>query len=423
MSTDRPPANTYEASLRTVLAHAAPLPAETVPLPAAAGRVLAEAVHAGADDPPAPKSAMDGFALRSADTQAATPGQPITLAWSEVVGAGHTATAAVAPGTAIRLMTGALLPEGADAVVKQEDTTPAGERAFTLTTPLAPGENVIPRGAALRAGTALLQAGERIGPQGLGLLAGQGLAAVRVLRRPRVGLLALGDELVEPGRLLAPGQLHVSNLYALEAQAAAYGAEPLRLGIVGDDREAIAGRLAACLPGGGTPCDVLITLGGSHHGDFDHAAAVLAQLGATLHFRRTLINFGGSTLFATRPAPDGQPTLCFGLPGTPAASWMAFELLVRPALLALQGRPVERAYLQARLTAPVNARPGRTHFVPVRLTFPADGPPEATPLTRGTPFALPPSLMANGLLRLDDGAPGFRAGDLAPVAWLEAGPA
>jgi len=398
----------YAEALERVLAHCAALPEEAVAFDAAAGRVLARDLAAGADEPPAAKSAMDGFALRAADTRAASPAAPAKFTFADVLGAGHVHAAPVPPGGAVRIMTGALLPPGADAVAKQEDTQPLGAGRFAVAAPLAPEENVVPRGAILRAGQALLRAGQPISPQGLGLLAGQGLAHTPVHRRPRVGLLSLGDELVEPGRPLAPGQLYVSNLYTLEALCRRYGAEPRRLGIVGDDPQRIEallrGALPGAAPGGGTaveaaaseaaPCDVVVTLGGSHQGDFDFADDVLARLGAQLHFRRTRINMGGSTLFATLGA-----TLCFGLPGTPMASWLAFELLVRPALWKLAGRArLERPRQQARLAQDFQARPDRTHFIPARLDFAPAGAPRVTPLAQGNPMALPASVLANALI-------------------------
>jgi len=405
------PSLAYAEALQTVLAHCAPLPAETVPFDGAVGRVLADALHAAADEPPAPRSAMDGFALRGAETQGAAAGQPVAFTYREVVGAGHVRTEPVPPGEAVRIMTGALLPPGVDAVAKQEDTQPQGDGRFAVTAPLRPGENVIAPGAIQRAGSLLLGAGSVVSPQGLALLAGQGRAACAVRRRPTVGLLALGDELVEPGRPLGPGQLYVSNLYGLEALCARYGAAPRRLGLCADDPQRIEAVLRDALGDASGPrCDVVLTLGGSHEGDFDFADAVLARLGARLHFRRTRINMGGSTLFATRPG-----TLFFGLPGTPMASWLAFEVLVRPALWKLAGRAVlERPRLRARLTQPLQARGERTHFIPAWLRLAGEQEAAVQPLLRGSPLALPASVLADGLIHLPPEVRALEAGD--PVA-------
>jgi molybdenum cofactor synthesis domain-containing protein len=406
----------YAEALEVVLSRCAALPVESVPFDAAAGRVLAEDARAAADEPPAPKSAMDGFALRAADTRGASPASPAAFRAAAVVGAGHVRAEAVPPGGAVRIMTGAWLPPGADAVAKQEDTQALADGRFALHAPLRPGENVIAQGAILAAGQLLLGAGRPVTPQALGLLAGQGRAAWPVFRRPRVGLLALGDELVEPGRPLGPGQLYVSNLYALEAACARYGAEPLRLGIAGDDPARIEALVRGALgegPGAGARCDVVLTLGGSHQGDFDYADDVLARVGARLHFRRTLINMGGSTLFATR-----ERTLCFGLPGTPMASWLAFEVLVRPALWKLAGRAdTERPRLPLPLAEALEARPGRTHFIPARVETGPQGA-RVVPLARGTPLALPPSVLANALIHWPPEAEALPAGAVLPVELL-----
>jgi molybdopterin molybdotransferase len=427
------PSLSYEEALAAVLARARPLGSETVPLAQAPGRVLAQDAVAGRDDPPAPKSAMDGFALRAADSAAACGEAPVTLAYGEVVGAGALARGRVAPGGAVRIMTGALLPEGADAVVKQEDTQAAGPGRFRVTRPLAGGENVVPRGARSAAGERLLAAGQVIGPQAVGVLAGLGLASVAVFRRPRVALLALGNELVDVGRPLAPGQIHVSNLYALEALAARHGAEIRRLGILGDDPAPIVERLAPCLErAGADACDVIVTLGGSHQGDFDPVRAVLEQLGATPLFNRTRINLGGSTRFASQGA-----VLCFGLPGTPGAAWGAYELLVRPALWRLAGRArLEHPLLPARLTHDLRWRAGppgvsRRHFAPVRLDFGPDSglhsgqysgagvdPPLAHPIKGRHSFETPAAPLPDGLALCPPEGDFIAAGETVAVMWL-----
>ena len=411
-------ANSFQASLETVLAHSRPLAAEDISFHQALGRVLAEDVAAATDDPPAPKSAMDGFALRAADTRRAGAQAPATFKFSEVVGAGHLARGKAGKGRAVRLMTGALLPSGADAVVKQEDTRPAGEGAFSLIQPLEPGENVIPAGARLKKGETPLRAGEVIGPQALGMLASLNRTRLSVVRRPRVALLALGDELVELGQALGPGQLHVSHLYALEAKVGKYGGEPRRLGIAVDDPELILRllepRVADSGPENPLACEMVLTLGGSHGGDFDFAHHVLQALGAEVHFRRTRLSLGGSTLFATL-----GPRLLFGLPGTPVPSLGAFELLVRPALWRLAGRSeLEHPRLQARLTAPVSAWPQATCFCPGWLSFDAAGQASVTPLRDRGQAGPRNGTLANALIEVPEGAAGLKLGEMAAVQWL-----
>jgi molybdopterin molybdotransferase len=414
----------YAEARDLAVAAARPLAAERVSLLAALGRVLAEDVMAERDDPAGPKSAMDGFALAAAQTQGAAPGAPAALAFRETVGAGHLARGRVEAGQAVRVMTGALLPPGADAVVKQEDTRPAGAGRFTVERPLAPGENVIPPGARMAAGARLLAAGTVVDDQALGVLAGLGRAAVAVHRRPRVALLALGDELVEPGQSLAPGQIYVSNLYALEALAARYGADTLRLGIARDDPAHIEALLRPCIKAApdAEGCDLILTLGGSHKGDFDFAQAVQERLGARVLFSRVRINQGPST----RCAQAGT-ALLFGLPGTPGVSWCAFELLVRPALWGLAGRAqLEHPRLRARLTRALAfrtashkaGRPGWDHFHPGRLRLDDDGSPEVAPVLGPHPGELPAAIQADCLIQAPTGVTALAEGDWVRVLWL-----
>ena len=423
--------NSFDQSLNAVISHSHAIVSESVSYRQAVGRVLEGDIAATVDDPPAPKSRMDGFALRSQDTRGASRDKPVTLKFSEVVGAGHTARSRVTKGRAVRVMTGALLPKGADAVVKQEDTETAGDSApgsasdtvFTVRQSLAAGDNVLAAGSRMQKGATLLHAGAVVGPVEVGLLAGLGRVRVAVRRQPRVALLALGDELVEPGLPLGPGQLYVSNLHAIEAKVARYGGRPRNLGIAGDDPDLIVRLLRPRLlteeNGADNPLasEMIITLGGSHGGDFDYAHRVLEALGATVHFRRTRLSLGGSVLFATLGG-----TLLFGLPGTPVPSLGAFELLVRPALWKIAGRTqLNHPTVQARLKAPVTALEGRRNFVPAWLEFfPAD-PPTVTPLRNHGRAKLPrDATLANGLIEVPDGIQRIGAGEMVSVQWLGA---
>ncbi len=420
-----PAANSYEQSLALVLQHARPLPVEEVPFAQALGRVLAEPLVSDRDEPPGPKSAMDGYALRAQDTLPAAPGRPVALAFTEVVGAGHLAQGQVGAGGAVRIMTGALLPQGADAVVKLEDTLAQGPGRFALERPLQPGENVVPAGARMASGEPLLPAGEVLDPLALGLLAGMGRTHVRVRQRPRVALLALGDELVELGGQPRPGQILVTNLYVLQALVERYGGTALSLGVARDDPAHIRQRLHPVLEAdaaGATPCHMLLTLGGSHKGDFDFVHSVLEQSGAQLHFSRTRLSAGPSTLFATQGA-----LLWFGLPGSPGASWSAFEVLVRPALWRLAGRArLEHPTLWARLAAVpprsvLPLRPGRANFIPCRLRSAPGAPPEAVPLVGRHPQEEQAALRPDGLIRVLEGQPLPAPGDWVAVDWLGGG--
>jgi molybdopterin molybdotransferase len=421
----------FDAALRRVLDAAAAGPAETVEFSAAAGRVLAEPLVADRDDPPAPKSAMDGYAVRAADTASAAPERPLRFRTYGVIAAGHVPGAAQpsesgagagaqAGFPAARIMTGALLPAGADAVVRQEHTERAGADGFVLRRPLRAGDDVIPAGARMARGEVLLETGAALGPQALGILAAAHRASVRVRRRPRIALLAIGDELVLPGEPLAPGKFPVTNLHVLAERAGRLGAAVNNLGIAPDDPERIFRALTACLAppsapaDGSIPCDMVLTLGGTQRGDFDFVHAVLERAGALLHFDRIRMTPAGSTLFATR----GQ-SLLFGLPGSPGAAWVAFETLVRPALAKLAGRPeAGPPRIRARLEGTLASTAARVGFVPCRLDF-AGPEPVARPIVGRHAHETPASQRADGLIRRDENAAAAGPGAWVSVAWID----
>jgi molybdopterin molybdotransferase len=368
--------------------------------------------------------------VRSADTSSATLSNPVRVAFGVVIAAGQvpkgglsSAAAVVRTGTEVlpsaRIMTGALLPDGADAVIKQEDTERTGDTEFLVRNPVAADENVVPRGARMERGEVLLDAGEVLGPQALGILAAAHQVSTPVFRRPAVAVLALGDELVEPHQSLGPGSIPVTNLYVIAELVRRYGGSVINLGIAPDDPDRILKVLApysdpsAAKATGTNVCDLIITLGGSHKGDFDFVHSVLDRLGAHLQFDRIAMAPGASTLFATR-----DTTMFLGLPGTPAASWVACEALVRPVLMRLAGRSTWTApHVRARLSGDVARGRAQTFFIPCRLTF-RDHELHAHPIRGRHAREAPASLRADGLLRLDDRSPGHSAGEWATVQWV-----
>lgn len=414
--------NTYQKSLEMILSHSQPLAREEVSFHQALGRVLAEDVLAKTNDPPAAKSAMDGFCLRASDTQNASADQPIIFPFSGALGAGHLPAEKLNQGSALRIMTGALLPEGADAVVKQEDTRLVGDQTIALETPLTPGENVIAQGRHMKLGEGMLFSGEWISPQVLGILAKLGKSHLQVHRQPRIALLAIGDELVAVDQPLKLGQLHVSNLYSMAASILQYGGIPQRLGVAKDDPNQIENLLRPYIPdlepsGHSLPADIIITLGGSSRGDFDFAHTVFERLSATIHFRRTNLNLGPSTIFATL-----GNTLFFGLPGTPVPSWGAFELLLRPALLKMAGQAHWfHPLLQAHLTAKITARAGQSFFVPGWLAFETEGLPRVTPLRTQNIGTQPSALLANALIEVPENQTEVEEGVSVSVKWIGSG--
>jgi molybdopterin molybdotransferase len=408
-------ANHYHQSLEIILHHARQLEAEIVPFHDSPGRTLAETLIAERDDPQAPKSAMDGFAVRGTDTGSASAGSPLTLPVRGTLGAGRTAQATWEPGAAVRIMTGALLPPGADAVVKLEEVHRSDDGSVTLARAVEAGTNVVARGARLRAGDVVLEAGAWVTPQVHGLLASLGHSDVQVIRRPRVAVLAVGDELVEVEQVPAPGQIHVSNLYTLSGLVERYGGVAVPLGVVRDDPDAIMKRLRGALDGasGALGCDVVITLGGSRRGDFDFAYDTFAGVGAHIHFRDTRLNPGCSTVFASAGA-----ALLFGLPGTPVPSWGAFHVLVRPALERLCGRGASHPILRARLTEPVSVRGDWTHFLPAWLAFDDTGAARVSVLRERGQGPVPGRMLANALICLPVGTSSVAAGEPVAVQWL-----
>ena len=332
-------------ALSLVRAACRALPAETVPLAEAAGRILAAGVVARRDQPVADISMMDGYALRAAEAHAAL------LVVGEVAAGDAPWSRALAVGEAARIFTGAPLPPGADCVVMQERCVRDGDRLRTDEA-AREGQHVRRRADELRQGAEALPAGASLGPAELSLVAACGLSEVSVHRRPRIALLATGDELVPLGSDPGPGKLVETNSLALAALAREAGAEPLLLGIEGDD----AGRIAARLRG--ADADLLVTTGGASVGDHDHAQEALELLGGQLVFHRVAIRPGKPILFGSSGA-----RLLFGLPGNPAAATLCFELFVRLALRMLAGDPrPERPEVRAVLRGSIARVRGQTFF-------------------------------------------------------------
>ncbi len=325
-----------DAALALVLAHAAPQPAESIPLADALGLVLAKDVVAGEALPPFPASVVDGFALRVADGHT-----PRRLAGEQM--AGVFAHVAVTPGTAVRITTGAPIPMGADAVVKVEHADEAGDQ-ITLhpAARLAVGTNIRAIGSDITPGLLVLAAGTILGPAELGVLASLGHTHAPVRRRPVVGVFSTGDELVEPGQPLGPGQIRDSNRTTLLAAVATAGGQPLDLGIVRDRPGELEQRLAHAL----ALADLLVTSGGVSMGELDLLKPLLERWGE-VHFGRVAMKPGKPFTCASLPAraPNGEldpglpPRLVFALPGNPVSALVTFQLFVIPAIRRHLGMP------------------------------------------------------------------------------------
>ena len=309
----------FDEALRLVLERVEPLPAAPVAVDEAAGRVLAAPAVAAVDLPPFPSSAMDGFALRAADT-------PGTLPIVARVAAGRPAPRPLEAGEAMAIATGGVVPPGADAVVPIERVSQT-DNTVTIPDPAETGSNVRPRGGDVRVGDVVLEAGTRLGAVHLGALAAAGIAHPVCSRRPRVAVLTTGTELRAPGEPLAPGEIYESNGAILAAQLATTGAEVERLAPVADDEQAHRDAIAR-----GLEADVLVTTGGVSVGPHDLVREVETELGVEEVFWRVAVKPGKPVSFGVR----GR-TLVFGLPGNPVSTLVTFELFVRPAVLALQG--------------------------------------------------------------------------------------
>ena len=325
------------------------LPAETRPIDEALGLVLAEQVIASGDVPSCANSAMDGFAV-----QAGEAGRTLTVIGESR--AGQPADVAVGAGEAIRISTGAVMPEGADAVAPIELADDQGE-SVRLLEEFESGRNVRLAGEDLRAGDAVLAPGRVLGPAGLGIAVAAGRAELQCVRRARVAVVATGEELREPGAELAPGELHNSNLTTLQALVRAGGGEVVLASHVGDDADATARCLAAALE----QADVVVCSGGVSVGPHDHVKGALTELGVEQHFWRVALRPGRPTWFGSHGAK-----LVFGLPGNPVSAMVTFLLFVAPALRAIEGRP-QQPTTSVKLGEPIARHSGRDECVRVRL--------------------------------------------------------
>lgn len=390
-----------------VLQHAKQLNIEQVGLETALGRVLAEEIRANRDQPPFDVSAMDGFAVRSADLANA----PVSLKVIEDIKAGDRPSQTLKAGECSRIMTGAPVPSGADAVIRVEESQALADGRVQFNRPVKVGNDIRRLGESMRNGELVLRAGTEITPGVVGVLATVKAAQVAVYRRPRVAILSTGDELEGLDEPFDPHKIPNSNSYALMAQCQALGIEPVLLGIARDDADQLAGFLQR-----GLEFDVLLVSGGSSVGVHDHVRPTLEKLGVSLHFWRVDMRPGHPVAFGTT-ASQG---LVFGLPGNPVSSMVCFEQFVLPALRQMLGHPrLFRRTVVARLGHPVKMRPGRTEFIRVLLTRDAAGGYVANSTGTQSSGALLSMALADGLLVVPSTSSGLKAGDLATVQLLD----
>ncbi len=400
-----------EEAREAVLARFHPLPAETIPLAAALGRVLAEDAIAAEDSPPFANSAMDGYAVRAADTTGASDTAPRQLSLAGEVPAGSVYSGTLEPGSAIRILTGAPVPAGADAVIQQE-LTQAGEDAVEVHAAVTPGTNVRSAGGDVRRGSLLVSRGAEIGPAEIALLAALGVDPVRVTRRPRVAILATGDELAAPGAPLRPGQIRDSNSPYLAAAVARAGAEAWPLGIARDNADDLRARLRDA-----ATADLVLTSGGVSVGTYDLVKQVLAEQG-TIDFWRVRMRPGKPLAFG----PLGQ-TYLLGLPGNPVSTAVTFELFGRPAIRRMLGcAQIDRPLVEVTLAGEPIPRGDRRHYVRARLAV-RDGQLVAAPTGPQGSHIITSLLGANALLVIHEGDGQVELGARVPALLLtDAGP-
>jgi molybdopterin molybdotransferase len=386
-------------ALAEVLARVRPLEPGTETLsPAVLGRVLAADALADADSPPFAKSLRDGYAVRAADC--ATP--QAALAVVAEIAAGAVPTKPINPGECARIFTGAPMPEGADAVVMQEDTQPLdGDRVRITDANVKPARWVFARGAEMRAGEVVLPAGTVINPAALGVLASLGMVQASLFDEPRVSVVATGNELVEAGRRLQPGQIRNTNGPMLAAQVARAGGRVENLGIAPDTPD----DLRALIEDEIDFADILLLAGGVSVGKFDLVPGILEELGVTIHFRQVRMKPGKPLLFGTK----GR-TLVFGLPGNPVSAFVCFELFVRPALAAIAGHadPGPRTTMLP-IAEPLAVSNDRPTYHPAKLELGESGfavrplPWQGAPDLRGLQPADALLVLPPGETRLDRG--------------------
>jgi molybdopterin molybdotransferase len=340
---------------RLVLERAKRLDAERVPIERAAGRVLSEPAVAAVDLPPFPSSAMDGFAVRAADTAAA----PVTLPLVARIAAGAPAPRPLSPGEAMAIATGGAVPDGADSVVQVELVAETSEGVL-LRQPVDAGANVRPRGGDTRAGDAVLEPGVRLGPAQVAALAAAGVSEVQCTKRPRVGILVTGSELRQPGEQLDAGQIYESNGLLLATALQFAGAVPAQLGVVADDAEEHERAMERALLG----FDMLVTSGGASVGPHDLVRETQARLKVEEVFWGVAVKPGKPVAFGVR-----RDHLVFNLPGNPVSVLVTFELFVRPAVNALLGVPDPLpVYERGVLGSPIRRNPQRDEFLRARTS-------------------------------------------------------
>ncbi len=397
---------TLDEAQDIVLSTVSALPAEPAGLVDALGRVLAASVTAQVPLPPFDNSAMDGYAVIAEDTRGATPGSPRLLQVIDDIAAGAVPGRTVARGAAARIMTGAMMPPGADAVVIVEHTRPDAPGQVEVFVPVKPGDNVRPAGEDIERGQVALSPGQVMGPGELALAAALGHVTVSVVRRPRVAVITTGSELVQPGQQLRTGTIYNSNQTLLACRVLAAGAAVGQLLHVEDDEQAVEDALGRC-----AEADMILTTGGVSVGEYDFVKAALERLGE-MKFWRVLIKPGKPVAFGR---VSGRPL--FGLPGNPVSAMVTFELLVAPALRKTLGRTqCLPPTVQATLASDISHRPGRREYRQA-VTRSEGGGYVTDPSSKRGSAMLTSTVGANSLVVIPEESEGLKANEQVAVIY------
>jgi len=414
-----------EEALEKVLSYVEVLEPELKPILDCLGQVLAEDVYSTIDIPPLDNSAMDGYALRAKDTRGASESSPRYVVVVGEIAAGSMPTKEVRPGTAIRIMTGAPLPEGADAVVRFEDTDEVNRKSsgadlsqIGILCQVKKGLNVRGRGEDIAKGDLILKKGKVLRPQEIGVLASLGRSTVLVIRRPVVAVLATGDELIGIDQPLAPGKIHDSNNYAIAAEVSRYGGIPKILGIGRDSVQSLTEKINE-----GLDADMLITSGGVSKGDYDIVKDVLAEHGE-VGFRTVCMKPGKPLAFGVIRKTEGgreKKVPHLGLPGNPVSSMVTFEQFARPAILKMMGKKIlAKPAIRAIIEDDVVNTDGRRLFARVSVTR-RGGQYHASVTGPQGSGILTSMAKANGLAVIPENSKGVKAGDMVEVQMLDWG--
>ena len=396
-----------EEAQKIILAEIRRIGTERVPLGQSLGRTLAEEIISPLDHPPWDTSAMDGYAVRWADTAGADRTAPRTLKIIEEIPAGILPQKTVQPGEAAKIMTGAPLPQGADAVVKVEETERSGDQVRIFAA-AEEGDFIRKKGEAIRSGDLILKKGIRIRPADIAMMASIGKSVVPVYQQPRVAILSTGDELADLDEPRGPNKILNSNGYGVAAQVIEAGGVPIVLGIAKDTRADLSAKLRQ-----GLHADFLLASGGVSMGDYDFVQEVLMELGAEMKFWKVAMKPGQPLAFGVigeKPA--------FGLPGNPVSAMVSFEQFVRPALLKASGRDeIFRPVIHATLEMEVRKHPGRRHFMRAIVSV-QDGEYKVRTTGDQDSHILLSLVKANALMILSEEGDRVKAGERVPVQLL-----